>query len=555
MARRGARTRTQSAKKLDLLAEREIRRCRADCAHFVRRYVCIEDKDLALAPTPGGEAEDPGDSGEEAPGVLTRFSLWPAQAQALQAMVDQRLLVVLKARQLGITWLAVSYTVWRMLFFPGFTAAGVSRSEEEAKELTRRVTVVLRHLPPWMVVERTPAAKKALMAYAGVSWESSTMTVTLHHPGGAGQSVFHAFTSSPSAGRSFTQNLVLLDEWAYQQWAEDIWAGIFPTVNRPSGGQVIGLSTNKRGSFFERIVRTPDEYGFTRLFLPWAVDPRRTQTWYECAKKALPHSWRQEYPATVEDALSAGEDTAFPEFSEAIHVCDDFTPPEHWRRWRALDNGYADPFAWYWFAVSEDGTVYIYREYTRTPGQDKVVYSDQAREAARLSTYTATLDGQAVEVQERFLFTAAGTDAWATHHRDQAGKTLVDYYEEGGIGDLVKAVTDRRLRKAVWHEYLKPYMDDVAGRLVARVQICRSCRQLIETLPQLVKDENDAEKVAECAIDHWYDSAGYGLVAHHIRQSSPVVEELTGDAKRIHDHIESLARERKHRIGRRTVWR
>lgn len=234
---------------------------------------------------------------------------------------------------------------------------------------------------------------------------------------------------------------------------------------------------------------------------------------------------KQEYPNTPEQAFTAGEGIAFPEFSLDIHVCDDFQtgPPAHWRKWRAVDNGYADPFAWYWFTVSEDGQVFIYREFTREPEEPKIIYSDQAREVKKLSTYYDIETGD--ETQERIGFTVAGHDAWATHVRDQTGKTLIDYYRDGGVTGFIEAITDRRLRKSVWHEYLKPYWDEMAGRWIAKVQICKSCRKLIETLPQLMKDEKDAEKVAECAIDHPYDGAGYGLIAYHAKQSAPLPEE------------------------------
>ena len=53
------------------------------------------------------------------------------------------------------------------------------------------------------------------------------------------------------------------------------------------------------------------------------------------------------------------EDAAFPEFDYDIHVCKPFDIPRHWKRWLAVDNGYEDPFAWYWFAVDEQGTVYV----------------------------------------------------------------------------------------------------------------------------------------------------------------------------------------------------
>lgn len=513
--------------KTELDIEGEILKCKKSCARFIRRWVYIEDKDEAL------------DGGA---GVVIKFILWPKQLTALASILAKRLLVILKARQLGLTWLALSYAVWRMLFFPGYTVAGVSRTEGEAKELVRRITVILRALPPWMALERTPENKKRLAVFYGPVWSSTTETITIDHPGGM-TSAFRALTSSQSSGRSFTDNLVIIDEWAYQQWAEDIWSGIYPTVNRPTGGQVIGLSTNKRGSFFEQICAKPDDYGFDRTFLPWWTDPRRTKEWYEATKKAMPHSWRQEYPATVEEAMSAGEGTAFPEFTESIHVCRPFKIPPWWRRWRGNDPGYADSFYFCWYAVSPDGQVYIYREYTRTEKDPRVTYSDQARQVIRMSVVGSEIgqtekNEKGEEVPEDIGFTVAGRDAWnklgrglASQKTPSDGKSIIDCYAEGGLYSCIEpprdTKTDRILQKAIMHEYLKPYLDENTGRTTARLQIFNTCTALIEALPQLVVDEKDNEKVSE--DPHIYTNpfkgAIYGLIAHHLKKSKPPQEE------------------------------
>ena len=46
------------------------------------------------------------------------FELWPAQAWAINEMFLNRLVVVLKARQLGLSWLTLSFALWLMLFRP-----------------------------------------------------------------------------------------------------------------------------------------------------------------------------------------------------------------------------------------------------------------------------------------------------------------------------------------------------------------------------------------------------------------------------------------------------
>jgi hypothetical protein len=114
----------------------------------------------------------------------------------------------------------------------------------------------------------------------------------------------------------------------------------------------------------------------------------------------------------------------------------------------------------------------------------------------------------------------AGLDAWSKHVRDTSNKNLIDYYEDGGLSNFQRAETDRTLRKATYHEYLKPYYDEITNQWTAKVQFFNTCTKIIETLPQLIRDDKDNEKVAECGIDHWYDSVGYGLISHHSSKSN-----------------------------------
>jgi hypothetical protein len=63
------------------------------------------------------------------------FELWPAQRWVLAQLGLQRLLVVLKARQLGMTWLILGYALWLMLFRAVATVGIFSRTEDDATEL------------------------------------------------------------------------------------------------------------------------------------------------------------------------------------------------------------------------------------------------------------------------------------------------------------------------------------------------------------------------------------------------------------------------------------
>ena len=63
----------------------------------------------------------------------------------------------------------------------------------------------------------------------------------------------------------------------------------------------------------------------------------------------------------------AAEGTVY-EFDRAVHLIDKFTPPADWKRIRAIDFGYTNPFVCLWIAVDPDGRAYVYREYYKTKG-------------------------------------------------------------------------------------------------------------------------------------------------------------------------------------------
>jgi tetratricopeptide (TPR) repeat protein len=61
-----------------------------------------------------------------------RFVLWPSQLPVARALVEHLLVVILKARQLGMTWLVLAYALWLMLFKPAATVLLFSRRDDEA---------------------------------------------------------------------------------------------------------------------------------------------------------------------------------------------------------------------------------------------------------------------------------------------------------------------------------------------------------------------------------------------------------------------------------------
>src|SRR5262245_1842748 len=87
---------------------REVLRCRRSFAYFCHCY-CQILSDCGRGCT------------------WLPFPLWPEHARVAGLLQANRLLVVLKARQLGLTWLVLAFALWLMLFRPIATVLLFSR--------------------------------------------------------------------------------------------------------------------------------------------------------------------------------------------------------------------------------------------------------------------------------------------------------------------------------------------------------------------------------------------------------------------------------------------
>ena len=389
------------------LRQKEIEYCRENLLYFVENYGHIEDKDADV--------------------LIQPFNLWPEQKSALEQFRDNKLNVILKARQLGITWLVLHYAAWKMLN-PGRTVIGLSRTEDEAQELVRRMSVILDNIRELFAPKNDQPIN-----WVDATWENTSLILTIHFPN-LPDSVFKCFPSSPNAARSFTADLIVFDEWAFQQFAEDIWKAGYPTINRPSGGQVVGLSTIERGSFFEKVFTDPDN-GFNKIFIPWYADPRRDPTWYENTKRTMGDMITQEYPATIEEALTVPGGSYFPEVTKDTHVVNKELEGKL-RRYVALDYG-LDMLSAHWIQVDAKGNAQVYREYD---APDKTI--------GAACDILLSITGD-----EHISHWLAPSDLWS--RSQETGKSRAVLFSENGI-NLTKTSRDFPAGCASMKEWLKP---------------------------------------------------------------------------------------------------
>jgi phage terminase large subunit len=59
---------------------------------------------------------------------------------------------------------------------------------------------------------------------------------------------------------------------------------------------------------------------------------------------------------------AGAEGAVYEDFRPAVHIIPAFEIPSDWRRFRAIDLGYTNPFVCQWWAMDHDGRLYMYRE-------------------------------------------------------------------------------------------------------------------------------------------------------------------------------------------------
>jgi PBSX family phage terminase large subunit len=69
-----------------------------------------------------------------------------------------------------------------------------------------------------------------------------------------------------------------------------------------------------------------------------------------------------DYDRMVRGIWKRAEGAVYDMFDRSVHIVDWFNPPAEWRRYRAIDFGFTNPFCCQWWARDPDDNMYLYRE-------------------------------------------------------------------------------------------------------------------------------------------------------------------------------------------------
>jgi len=195
------------------------------------------------------------------------FNLYPFQEDTVRLFKEHRFNIVLKSRQMGISTLCAGHCLHQMIFNEDFKILVIATKQDVAKNLVQKVQIMWEFLPAWMKQGLTIVNNNKLSLVFSNGSE------------------IKAVSSSPDAARSEALSLLILDEFAFVDCAEEIWTSAQSTL--ATGGSCIMLSTpNGIGNLFHKtwqhaIEGTPEEGldKFNPILLPWHLHPDRDQKW------------------------------------------------------------------------------------------------------------------------------------------------------------------------------------------------------------------------------------------------------------------------------------
>jgi hypothetical protein len=255
------------------------------------------------------------------------FELFDYQNEVATDFFVRRFLIVLKARQLGLTTLAMAYALWLVMFRPGgATILVVSKKQTDADANLDMVSHMWTFLPEWMR-SRSPQ----LINSAASKW-------TWRHRDGSTATI-ESMVATAGSGASRTADLIVADEMALWATPEETYRALAPTADAAASSSADGVVmiciSTARGAknFFARMFRDARS-GKTRykaVFFPWHVSRLNNPLAEEggvdrsiieqkrAEYAAEPWNFAAEYPDSIEDAFRSSGSSRFqhlPPFEE-----------------------------------------------------------------------------------------------------------------------------------------------------------------------------------------------------------------------------------------------
>jgi len=266
---------------------------------------------------------------------ITDFPDYDYLVDLSRALTQNRLVLIPKSRQMLISWLLCSLTLFRAL--EGGMHLLLSKNQFSADELLRRIRFILDLLPERTKLKSVIRSRRELEI--------------------AGRGRIVSLPATEDAPRMHSPASVFWDEMAFTPKSDKIWTALKPCLD--NGAFFTGVSTpNGAGGIFYELVKNAPVNGFTVINVHWKQRPDRDDKWAKEARKGLSDTeWRREYEISFEGSA----DLVYPEFTgksilESDYICNHRLPV-----FRSIDFGYRHPYV-LWLQETAEGGLVVFAE-------------------------------------------------------------------------------------------------------------------------------------------------------------------------------------------------
>ena len=222
---------------------KEVIKCSQDPEYFLHNYIKVISLDEGIVP----------------------FHPYPFQKELVHSFHDNRFTICKLPRQSGKSVTVTAYLIHQAIFRDNINIAILANKRETAYELMAKLQTSYENLPKWM--------QQGILA-----WNKGSIELE-------NGSRITASSTSSSAVRGFSYNIVMLDEFAFvpTNVADEFFSSVYPTISSGKSTKVIIVSTPCGMNHFYKLWHDAEKgkNSYNPIEAHWSEVPGRDEKWRE----------------------------------------------------------------------------------------------------------------------------------------------------------------------------------------------------------------------------------------------------------------------------------
>ena len=232
---------------------------------------------------------------------LVNFKTYDFQDEMLRTFHENRFVITKCPRQVGKTTTSVAYLLWTILFQDSQNVAILANKGQTSRDILGKLQLAYENLPMWL-------------QQGVVTWNKGFIELE------NGSKIVASSTSS-SAARSGSYNIVFLDEFAFvpSNIATEFFTSVYPVITAGTKTKIIIVSTPNGMNLFYKI--WTDAVNKRNNYMPfevhWSQVPGRDEKWkLETIRNTSERQFDQEFECIDRDTIIEIYDKKTKEYSK-----------------------------------------------------------------------------------------------------------------------------------------------------------------------------------------------------------------------------------------------